>query len=135
VSEFNRQFVRKGGSIDRRAFLAAAAGALAARGSVAQAEPKDPEKSAAELITPPAARAIERGLNLLASRQDEDGSFHSGGYSRNVAVCALAGMAFMSAGSTPGRGPFGRHIDRALDFILANTQESGFINIPNASSH
>jgi len=52
-----------------------------------------------------------------------------------VAVCALAGMAFMSAGSTPGRGPFGRHIDRALDFILANTQESGFINIPNASSH
>lgn len=135
MSELNRQLMHTGGSIDRRAFLAAAAGALAARESVALAEPKDPEKSAAELITPPSARAIERGLNLLASRQDEDGSFHSGGYSRNVAVCALAGMAFMSAGSTPGRGPFGRHIDRALDFILANTQESGFINIPNASSH
>ena len=98
-------------------------------------EPKDPEKSAAELITPAAARAIERGLSLLATRQDDDGSFRSGGYSRNVAICALAGMAFMSGGSTPGRGPYGRNVDRCIDFILANTQESGFINVPNASSH
>lgn len=99
------------------------------------AEPKDPEKSAVELITPPAARAIERGLNLLATRQDEDGSFRSGGYSRNVAICALSGMAFMSGGSTPGRGPHGRSVERCIDFVLANTQESGFINVPNASSH
>jgi hypothetical protein len=101
----------------------------------ALAEPKDPEKSAVELITPAAARAIERGLNSLATRQDDDGSFRSGGYSRNVAICALAGMAFMSGGSTPGRGPHGRNVDRCIDFILANTQESGFINVPNASSH
>ncbi len=103
--------------------------------AVALAEPKDPEKSAVELITPAATRAIERGLNLLSTRQDEDGSFRSGGYSRNVAICALAGMAFMSGGSTPGRGPYGRNVERCIDFILANTQESGFINVPNASSH
>jgi prenyltransferase beta subunit len=44
-------------------------------------------------------------------------------------------MAFMSGGSTPGRGLHGRNVDKCIDFILANTQESGFINIPNASSH
>jgi prenyltransferase beta subunit len=126
------------GALDRRRFLgrAAAGGlSLACFSDHAFAQPKDPEKSAAELITPPATRAIERGLNLLSARQDEDGSFRSGGYSRNVAICALAGMAFMSGGSTPGRGPNGRAINRCIDFILANTQESGFINIPNASSH
>ena len=121
----------------RRRFLAGAAGACALgwlpRGALAQQ--KDPEKSAVEMVTPAAARAIERGLNLLAARQDENGSFRSGGYSRNVAICALAGMAFMAGGSTPGRGPFGRNVNRAIDYVLANTQESGFINIANASSH
>jgi prenyltransferase beta subunit len=124
--------------IARRGFLAQLAGAsmaLGYSGSRLLAEPKDPEKSAVELITPAAARAIERGLNSLATRQDEDGSFRSGGYSRNVAICALAGMAFMSGGNTPGRGPYGRNVDHCIDFILANTQESGFINVPNASSH
>ncbi len=124
--------------IARRGFLAQLAGAgmsLSYSASRLLAEPKDPEKSAVELITPAAARAIERGLNSLSTRQDEDGSFRSGGYSRNVAICALAGMAFMSGGNTPGRGPYGRNVDRCIDFILANTQESGFINVPNASSH
>ncbi len=77
----------------------AALAARAAQGS---------RKIGVELITPNAAKAIERGLTVLAARQDEDGSFRSGGYSRNVAICALAGMALMSGGSTPGRGPYGR---------------------------
>ncbi len=64
------------------------------------------------MVTPAAQKAIDRGLAFLAERQNDDGSFGSGGYSRNVAVCGLAGMAFMSAGSTPGRGPYGEHVDR-----------------------
>jgi prenyltransferase beta subunit len=111
------------------------AGLAAISAPMAFGQAKDPEKSAADLITPATTRAIERGLDLLAQRQDEDGSFRSGGYSRNVAICALAGMAFMSSGSTPGRGPYGQNVEKCIDFILANTQESGFINVPNASSH
>ncbi len=121
----------------RRAFLARGISTLAVCGAwtrIARGQ-ADPEKSAVDLITPAAARAIDRGLALLAHRQDEEGAFGSGGYSRNVAVCGLAGMAFMSAGSTPGRGPYGQNVDRCVDFILANTQESGFINVTNASSH
>ena len=124
---------------DRREFLAGGLAASLAvaglrRAALADA-PADLEKAAGEMITSAAGRAIERGLALLAARQEEDGAFGSGGYSRNVAVCGLAGMAFMSAGSTPGRGPYGRQVDRCVEFILANTQESGFINVTSASSH
>jgi len=90
----------------RRQFLTSAAGAAALGwvSRVALAQQKNPERSAVEMMTPAAAGAIERGLSLLSGRQDDDGSFRSGGYSRNVAICALAGMAFMAGGSTPGRG-------------------------------
>ncbi len=89
---------------------------------------EDTEKSAAKLVTPDAERAVERGLASLATRQREDGSIGSGSYRGNVAVVSLAGMAWMAQGSTPGRGRYGREIAKALDYVLANTQESGYIN-------
>ena len=52
-----------------------------------------------------------------------------------MAVCGLCGLAFMAGGSAPGRGPYGGTVRRCLQFILENTQESGFINVPGASSH
>ena len=95
----------------------------------------NPESTAVDLLTPPTLKAIDKGLVFLASRQQDDGSFGSGGYSRNVGVCGLAGMAFMSAGSTPGRGPYGKNIDRAIDFVLSQADESGFITVPGSPSH
>ena len=80
-------------------------------------------------MTPATTAAVERGLGVAGRQQEEDGSFGSGGYSRNVAVCGLAGMAFLAGGSTPRRGPHGANVERCVDFILANTQESGFINV------
>ncbi len=99
------------------------------------AQDADPELSAAKLITPAADRAIEQGLEYLAARQHEDGSFGAGSYRGNVAVCALAGLAFMSGGSTPDRGPYGEQVSRCVDYLLANTQGSGFISHPPSSSH
>lgn len=95
----------------------------------------DTEKSGAEMITPKTVDAIQKGLDFLASKQHEDGSFGAGGYGRNVAVCGLAGMAFIGSGSTPGRGPFGKQVERCVDFILAHTEESGFINVESSASH
>jgi hypothetical protein len=95
----------------------------------------DPEKSGAEMLTPKTAEAIKKGLDYLAARQHDDGAFGAGGYGRNVAVCGLAGMAFIASGSTPGRGPHGKQVERCLDFILAQTAESGFIDVPAAASH
>jgi hypothetical protein len=94
---------------------------------------KDPEKTAAPLITPAADRAIQKGLEYLVAQQHEDGSFGKDVYRGNVGVCGLGGMAFLASGSTPGRGPFGKHIDRSLDFILTNAEPSGLLTTPAGS--
>ena len=47
-------------------------------------------------LAAPAQPAIEKGLAFLAARQGDDGAFSTNGYGRNVAVCALAGMAWLS---------------------------------------
>jgi len=103
--------------------------------SAAAAQEDDPEKTAAAMITPATDRAIDEGLAFLASRQHDDGSFGAGSYRGNVALCALAGMAFMAGGSTPDRGPYGENVERCVDYLLANTAKSGFIMHPGAASH
>ena len=94
---------------------------------------KDAEQSAAQLITPAAERAIELGLKWLGQQQHDDGGFGAGPFRGNVAVSALAGMAMMSGGSTPGRGPYGGQLSRCVDYLLGSTQPSGFIAGPDAS--
>jgi prenyltransferase beta subunit len=101
----------------------------------AQAQEIDQEKAAAKWITPAAEKTIEKGLSWLAQRQHDDGSFGNGPARGNVAVCGLAGMAFMSGGSTPGRGPYGKHVNKCVDYILANAKPSGFINGPDTATH
>jgi hypothetical protein len=116
--------------------LAVSIGLLACFPAESRAQGADPEKSAAELITPAADRAIERGLRFLAERQHDDGSLGSGTYRGNVAVCALSGLAFMAGGSTPGRGPHGEQVSRCVDYLLANTESSsGFVSHGPSASH
>jgi hypothetical protein len=100
----------------------------------------DPRKGdvpigAAEMITPDAERSIQLGLAWLARTQNVDGSFGNGTYRGNIAVTSLAGLAFMAAGSSPGRGPYGAQIDRALTYVMDNTSPSGFIAVAAASTH
>jgi prenyltransferase beta subunit len=122
----------------RREFLSCSAGFLAAAAGgtlAAQQAPLDPERSAALVITPPTQAAIDRGLAWLAGRQNEDGSFDGNGYSRNIAVVSLAGMAFLSNGSTPGRGPYGEHLNRCVNYVLGAEDDSGFICEAAYTSH
>ncbi len=99
------------------------------------ADETNSEKQAAHMITPAADRAIDKAVGWLASRQNDDGSFGSGAYRPNVGICGLAGMALMAGGSTPGRGPHGEQVNRALDYVLANAQPSGFIVEPASTSY
>jgi len=126
--------------IVRRSFLwqsATAFGATAAVPSLvfAQQAPLDPERSAALLIKPETQKGIDRGLAWLASRQNDDGSFGGNGYSRNVAVVSLSGLAFLSGGHTPGRGDYGLHVGRCLSYVLQASDDSGFICEPMYTSH
>jgi hypothetical protein len=100
------------------------------RGGFAEARTGEMPAGAAELITPETQRAIEAGLAWLAKGQNADGSYGQGTYRGNVAVTSLAGLAMMASGSSPGRGPYGTQIDRALQYILDNTGGTGLVAAP-----
>jgi len=112
------------------AMLLLAAGVVAAA-TAGAAEKDGPEKEASKWITPASEKAAARGLAYLVSHQHPDGTFGAGPWRGNVAIVAMDGLAMIAGGSTPGRGPHGANVNLALDYILANVQESGFINVPS----
>jgi hypothetical protein len=96
--------------------------------------PKPPETirtaqnaAAANEITPELDEAVARGLAYLASEQGDDGSFGSGRYGKNIAVTALACLALMSDGNTPGRGKYGKQVQKGLEFVLGSSTETGLL--------
>lgn len=94
------------------------------------------EKQAGEQITPETQRAINRGLAFLAARQSDDGSFGSGSvYRQNVAVAALSGLAFLAAGNSPGRGPYGEQVTKTTEFLLSRALPSGYIIDETSAGH
>lgn len=110
-----------------------AVGALAQDGAeqAPQAE-QEAERSAANApaqgeITPELDPAIQKGLRALADLQEDDGAWSGGRYGKHVGITALACLAFMADGHMPGRGEYGRAIERGLDFILDNVAETGLI--------
>ncbi|MCZ6597667.1 MAG: terpene cyclase/mutase family protein [Planctomycetota bacterium] len=82
--------------------------------------------------------AFERGLGYLAREQARtvDGSFPKGNAQEwaPIGVTALGALAFLSAGNSPDRGPYGREVARAVDYLLAHTdltpgsREHGYIS-------
>jgi len=88
-----------------------------------------------EMMTPKTDEAIKNGLAWLARAQNSDGSYGNAAYRGNIAVTSLAGLAFMASGSSPGRGPYGSQIDRALAYVMQNTSPSGFIAVFATSTH
>jgi len=84
-------------------------------------------------ITENQRAAVERGMAFLAGRQRRDGSLQGYGSQGHAGITALAGLAFMSAGNLPGRGPYGQNVQKCLDFVMASSQESGLICSDTAS--
>ncbi len=72
-------------------------------------------------------QAIDLALRYLAKSQLKDGSFVSGGMPRSTAVASLAVMAFLSKGYSPGTGPYGKVIDRGIDFVLSTQAPNGLL--------
>ena len=85
------------------------------------------EPSLVAEITPELTRAVDKGLAFLAAEQADNGSFGSRRFSEHVGITGLSCMAFMSAGHQPGRGEYGHVVQRGLDFVVANAQETGLI--------
>jgi hypothetical protein len=100
----------------------------------------------AEAIVPPQRpagvsaaieRSIENGLQHLADSQGADGSWRSGGMGSAfpTAITALAGLAFLSSGSTPTEGPYARNVSRAVTSLLNSARPDGLIARLEEESH
>ncbi len=79
------------------------------------------------LGTPQSEAAVRRGLEFLASRQQPDGHWNSGGYNADAAISGLCTLAFLSAGEQPGRGKYGALLDRAVDYLADSVQRNGLV--------
>ena len=72
--------------------------------------------------------AVDKGLAYLASVQEEDGRFPSEDAAQ-PAVTSLAVMAFLSRGHMPDEGPYGKHITKAIDFVLSTQKRRGYFSL------
>lgn len=117
-----------------RRSAALAGGAVFSMSIHAQEPPAKNDTAKGAAFTAQAKRAVSAGLGYLASRQSDNGSFGTGAYRNNLAVCGLTGMAFLSSGYLPGRGKHGEHLDRCINYVLANCHDSGYINADQSNT-
>jgi len=71
--------------------------------------------------------AVERALQYLAVNQSADGTF-SDSYGRSVGVVSLVGMAYLSAGYTPGFGEYAPNLDRCINYVLDSQRSNGLLD-------
>jgi len=85
-------------------------------------------------VTPASKAAALRGLAWLAATQQRDGSWVTDtGRPDHLGLMGLACLAFMSAGSTPGKGEYGRQLSLGLKYIMDNQKPNGLLNIGPAT--
>ena len=97
------------------------------------------EKGPAELVTPKAQVAIERALAFLLRSQVKSGrnrgAFGNSGMSAGVATASLGGLAMMCGGHSPGMGKYGKAVDLAVDFVLSQVRDTGYIARKDNTAH
>jgi hypothetical protein len=79
-------------------------------------------------ITPQSEAALDKGLQWLAKNQGAEGSWGSS----DLGLVSMGALAFMSAGHAPGRGKYGREVEKALEFVVSRSKPSGLLNIADA---
>ncbi|MAS95184.1 MAG: prenyltransferase [Verrucomicrobiales bacterium] len=71
--------------------------------------------------------AVENALVFLASNQAEDGTYNDS-YGRSVGVVSLVGMAFLSAGHTPGYGKYAENLERCINYVLDSQRPNNLLD-------
>jgi hypothetical protein len=89
-----------------------------------------PSKDLAGALTPEkwqrVENSVDRALAWLASQQAEDGSFPTLSTAQ-PAVTSFCVLAFLSRGHQPGPGPYGRQLQRAIDYVLSCQKDDGLL--------
>jgi hypothetical protein len=78
-------------------------------------------------------QSIDRALIWLARQQDRNGAFEAPDNAQPAAT-SLAIMAYLSKGHVPGEGPYGKLLDKAIDFVLGCQQSDGLLAYAGAAS-
>ena len=86
----------------------------------------DEESAALRLYRDGIDRAVDRALAWMAAEQRPDGTFPVANGATNALV-GLAGMAFLAAGHTPGRPPYGEVLNRCTDHLLRRARADGYM--------
>lgn len=76
-------------------------------------------------ITPQGEAALQRGLDWLARTQGPEGNWES----NDLGLVGMGALAFLADGHMPGRGKYGENVQRALDYIVKNSKDTGLLNI------
>jgi hypothetical protein len=71
--------------------------------------------------------SVDRALAWMAAQQAADGSFPTLPQGQ-PGVTGLCVMAFLSRGHQPGHGPYGRQLERAVDFVLSCQMTNGLFS-------
>jgi len=69
-------------------------------------------------------QVINGAMKYLAGKQAADGGFCD---QQRVAFTAYALMGFLSAGQIPGEGQYGTNVSKAVQFLLSNEREDGYL--------
>jgi hypothetical protein len=81
---------------------------------------------------------VDNGLAFLATQQEVDGSFPTLPHAK-PGVTGLCVLAFLSRGHLPNEGPYGRHVQRGIEFVLSQQRTDGLLTIqqvePTLVSH
>lgn len=107
----------------RLACLLATAGVV---GMLAPSVTADEADAALAKYKKPIDQSLEKALAYLAKTQHKEGYWPSG-LGKSTAVSSLAVMAFLAKGYTPGTGPYGKQIDRGIDFVLRTQRRNGLL--------
>jgi hypothetical protein len=115
-----------------KCFLAALllASAAFAQGQSAAPPPGAGAETLASALSPQqwnqVEQSIDRALNWLAKQQESDGAIDAPDNAQPAAT-SLTVMAFLSKGHLPGEGPYGRTLEKAIDFVLRTQQADGLL--------
>jgi squalene cyclase len=80
-----------------------------------------------EVAAPDVRESVKKGLDWLAARQKNDGSWAGSNGAFTTSTTAYAGLAFLMEGTTPDAGEYCAALLKAVTWFQKNTQASGLL--------
>lgn len=72
-------------------------------------------------------QAIASSLEFLSKEQNAEGAWRIDSYGESTAATSLAVMAFLAAGHVPGEGPYGKQVNRGIQWVLDHQLPNGML--------